>query len=757
MKNKSYVGIIIRACLIVSIFVLGFCTIGDDMYALIKWYASLLILGFSVLPIVLFLFKDGGGFSYVFAKVIGLCIGSYLVWLLSSLRLVTFSRAGIFAVLLITYVISWALYYRYVLRNKDKCTDSAYALTGFVSVRTALSCELALIAAFLLITILMGCKIPATETERLMDYAFMKSIYKCDYFPPLDSFAAGESINYYYFGHYMMTYLCIFAGVNVSIGYTLALNMIFALSLIMVYCLSSMILNGMNVDARGRAAGGIISALAVCIAGNGHYIVFCKIVPMLQGMLGIESDKKYWFADSTRYIGYTPVVENDRTISEFPSYSFLVGDLHAHVIDIIVVITILSLLYLFLMNTKDRRLDEEKMILHRVAVEIFNPYLIIIAFMIGICSMTNYWDFIIYFTILSIVILASTIYRSDRITRIAWLTITKVIISYLIVNAVNVLFMSSFDKMFDGIGIVDHHTMLHQLIIMWGIPIATVIIYMFVLFNKDDCLGIRNGDNKFFMNIIMPDLYCLCLSLCAIGLVFVPECIFVKDIYYASYPRANTMFKLTYQAFIIFGILIGIIFVRVLGRLKGVQKDLRLHRIKTSLTVVFVLFITTLFYFVTASLMWFGEPYSLSYKGIASDTTILKNMGDEAEVVAWIDDNITGDEVILTSDGLSYTDYCVIPALTGHPTVIGWQTHEWLWHNSYEYVSERQKDVSILYTGLSQADRLKLIDKYDISYIYVGAKEREKYSDLQIDMILECGDLVYTRDNGYYFLVKVAE
>ena len=115
MKNKSYVGIIIRACLIVSILVLGFCTIGDDMYALIKWYASLLILGFSVLPIVLILFKDGGRFSYVFAKVIGLCIGSYLVWLLSSLRLVAFRRAGIFAGLLITYVISWALYYRYVL------------------------------------------------------------------------------------------------------------------------------------------------------------------------------------------------------------------------------------------------------------------------------------------------------------------------------------------------------------------------------------------------------------------------------------------------------------------------------------------------------------------------------------------------------------------------------------------------------------------------------------------------------------------
>ncbi|MGN0300838.1 MAG: DUF2298 domain-containing protein, partial [Lachnospiraceae bacterium] len=469
------------------------------------------------------------------------------------------------------------------------------------------------------------------------------------------------------------------------------------------------------------------------------------------------TDKKYWFADSTRYIGYTPVVENDRTISEFPSYSFLVGDLHAHVIDIIVVITILSLLYAYLIITKDKRLDDEKLTFHGIAHEILNPYLIIISFLISISSMTNYWDFIIYFTILSIAILASTVYRCKKIPRIIWLAITKVIVSYLIINAVNVLFMSSFDKMFDGIGIVDHHTMLHQLIIMWGIQIATVIIYMIILLNKDDFMGIRTGDNKFFLNIIMPDLFCLCLSLCAIGLVFIPECVYVRDIYYGSYPRANTMFKLTYQAFILFGILFGIIMVRVSVRLRGVLKDVRLQRIKTSLILIFMLFLTTLFYFVTASRMWFGEPDTLSYKGIESDSSILKNMGDEANVVKWIDENITKDEVILTADGLSYTDYCVIPALTGHPTVIGWQTHEWLWHNSYDYVKERQQDVSSLYSGLSQTDRLNLIDKYDISYIYVGAKEREKYSDIQIDMILECGDLVYTQNNGYYFLVKVAE
>ena len=38
------------------------------------------------------------------------------------------------------------------------------------------------------------------------------------------------------------------------------------------------------------------------------------------------------------------------------------------------------------------------------------------------------------------------------------------------------------------------------------------------------------------------------------GLALLPEIVYVKDIYSGSYKRANTMFKLTYQAFIMFGI-----------------------------------------------------------------------------------------------------------------------------------------------------------------------------------------------------------
>ena len=43
------------------------------------------------------------------------------------------------------------------------------------------------------------------------------------------------------------------------------------------------------------------------------------------------------------------------------------------------------------------------------------------------------------------------------------------------------------------------------------------------------------------------------MGLCAIGLVLIPELVYVRDIYENGNARANTMFKLTYQAYIMFG------------------------------------------------------------------------------------------------------------------------------------------------------------------------------------------------------------
>ncbi len=71
---------------------------------------------------------------------------------------------------------------------------------------------------------------------------------------------------------------------------------------------------------RGRDHGGT----AVSLAGNMHYVVYRWVLPLLSKLQGVETTESYWFPDATRYIGFDPDVP-DKTIHEFPCYSFVLG------------------------------------------------------------------------------------------------------------------------------------------------------------------------------------------------------------------------------------------------------------------------------------------------------------------------------------------------------------------------------------------------------------------------------------------------
>src|SRR5690606_21343772 len=116
--------------------------------------------------------------------------------------------------------------------------------------------------------------------------------------------------------------------------------------------------------------------------------------------------------------------------------------------------------------------------------------------------------------------------------------------------------------------------------VLWGLPIITV--FTFLVFSITDFVDKKGNFKKnrgksetiiqkigrlissYMESLTDTDLYVITIGLCAIGLVILPEIIYVKDIYSGDYKRANTMFKLTYQAFIMFGICFGYIFIRLL-------------------------------------------------------------------------------------------------------------------------------------------------------------------------------------------------
>jgi uncharacterized membrane protein len=116
---------------------------------------------------------------------------------------------------------------------------------------------------------------------------------------------------------------------------------------------------------------------------------------------------------------------------------------------------------------------------------------------------------------------------------------------------------------------------------------------------------------------------------------------------------------------------------------------------------------------------------------------------DDYAAIRWLQANAPDSAVILEAPGESYTYTGRVSALTGLPTLLGWSFHEYQWRGSYDEPARRKPDIDILYNSVDPAQTLTLLDKYDITYVYVGPLERERYSPSGLAKFERLMDVVY--------------
>jgi YYY domain-containing protein len=116
---------------------------------------------------------------------------------------------------------------------------------------------------------------------------------------------------------------------------------------------------------------------------------------------------------------------------------------------------------------------------------------------------------------------------------------------------------------------------------------------------------------------------------------------------------------------------------------------------------------------------------------------------DDYAAIRWLQANAPDSAVILEASGGSYSYYGRVSALTGLPTVLGWDFHEYQWRGSYNEPAARKPDIDILYNSVDLAQTLTLLDKYAITYVYVGSLEREQYSPTGLAKFGRLMDVVY--------------
>jgi uncharacterized membrane protein len=214
----------------------------------------------------------------------------------------------------------------------------------------------------------------------------------------------------------------------------------------------------------------------------------------------------------------------------------------------------------------------------------------------------------------------------------------------------------------------------------------------------------------------------LVLILGALGLILLVEFVYLEE--HAGVGRFNTVFKIYAQVWALFAVGAAV----AIGRLLALAPDLAPRRrwptyLRAGLAIL-----------VVATSLYGAIGLGFHFDGVVAGETDLELDGtawvdryhpEEAPAIRWLDAR-EGTPTILTRPGEAYSWPGGVSALTGVPTVIGWQHHERGFGRDPSAVARRASDVETIYTGPAGRQR-DLLAEYDVQYVYVGPEERAQY------------------------------
>ncbi|MFQ5398957.1 MAG: DUF2298 domain-containing protein [Anaerolineae bacterium] len=347
----------------------------NDIWAAIRWWAVITAIGTAAAPLTLFLFHRLPDRGYAFTKMAGLLIASYFFWLSGSLGFTGNDAGGMMLALALLVALSvWA--YRHAsseapLKQWAQANKAQIAIT-----------ELLFVTIFGLWVWVRAQNPAIAATEKPMEFAFLNAIGRSSNFPPLDPWLSGFAISYYYFGYVMTSMIGRLALVAEPVAFNLAIAWLVAGTAVgafgMVYNLAA--------TRNGRRAAvtlGVIAAIALPIAGNlevglellhGNGIGSDQFwewldVRDLNQPAAVTDTPRYqssgwWWWRSSRVIHEYHLSgrpeEGLEPIAEFPGFSFILGDLHPHVLALPFAFLSLAVAYAWWLQGKDACLDGEE-------------------------------------------------------------------------------------------------------------------------------------------------------------------------------------------------------------------------------------------------------------------------------------------------------------------------------------------------------------------------------------------------------------
>jgi YYY domain-containing protein len=331
----------------------------SNRFPLVTWLLVIEVMSLALLPFGLLVFRSLPDRGYLLLKPLGLLVVSWLVWMGASLKLFHFTRGSIIAALALVVLFGVALGWA---RRQELLTFVRQHWRGM------LLSEALFLGAFLIFYWIRMVDPDLWHTyrggEKPMDFAYLNAVTRSTTMPPYDPWFAGGYLNYYYFGQFMTATLIKVTGILPEIGFNLAVPMYFALTVGATYSVCFNLAEATrrrirwrpgpaHISQTGTVLAGVLGAVLVAGVGNLHGLYqmanrFSKVsdwhvghgIPLLSGLVGMLGG--IWKATTEGGVKLPPfdywapsrMMPPQASITEFPFFTFLFADLHAHLMAI---------------------------------------------------------------------------------------------------------------------------------------------------------------------------------------------------------------------------------------------------------------------------------------------------------------------------------------------------------------------------------------------------------------------------------------
>jgi YYY domain-containing protein len=564
-----------------------------------------------------------------------------------------------------------------------------------------------------------------SAAEKFMDHGFIASMMRNPVIPPLDPWFSGGDLSVYYFlGHWMLAAMGLITGVPSNILFTLALPTIAALAAVNMYGVGHILL------PRFR----LLPVVFLFLINP----AFVKLT-----LSGAEWGKLLW--ESTRVI--------DGTINEYPLFSFIFGDVHAHVLGFLPQTTLILLVSLAI--TCWIKISSSSRIVLILSTGLA----------LGSVPPTNTWDILIQAPLIMLTgVILLLISQSDISARIKEFRSVRMQMSgirrsirsrlppqgdtgflppgkgawvyFFLVPVIGILCYLPYYLMMEaqgigGIGLVTSPSSLSSFFLVNGWFLLIIALSLIPVFKKVPWILL------FTIPFLIAGYYAAAIPvmllagllvrrdgagdlLAGFGLAILIFCeiLYLRDSMGDQYFRMNTVFKLYITAWLFFSAAAA----GMLGRMVTSLPDQcsRILRAFDGAVPVVLLLLLLLPALVTIT---HAGSHTPTFDGLA---WLSGTNPDDLAAVTWLRSQ-KGNLTIVEAEGGDYGYYSRVSAFTGIPTVIGWPFHESMWRKDtpHGWYGERTSAVRAMYEDPTRC--LSLMKGYGADLLYVGPSEQKQY------------------------------